>query len=137
MNLQEVSNQIKQAVNSLFSAEKAKDILGKLEVAAENSYNRFWWQKLIALVNVIIVELEDEDKELSGASKKTLAEDVFGPIWDTYVPVKIKTLNTLSFGYLKKVCTNLVIDGLVLAFNMTFGKKWVKVAEIDTKPEEK
>lgn len=126
MNLQELSSQIKQAVNSLFTADKAKGLLEKLEKAAANSSNRFWWLKLIALVNIVIVELEDEDKELSGASKKTLAEEVFGPIWDEYVPAKIKTLNTLSFGYLKKTCMNLIIDGLVLAYNMTFGKKWIQ-----------
>ena len=132
MNLQELSSKIKQAVNSLFTADKAKELLEKLEKAAANSSNRFWWLKLIALVNIVIVELEDEDKELSGASKKTLAEEVFGPIWDAYVPGKIKTLNTLSFGYLKKTCMNLIIDGLVLAFNMTFGKKWIQ-----SKAEEK
>ena len=124
MDLSEVSTQIKQAVNALFKADKAKELIAKLEKAAANSSNAFWWQKLIALANIIIVELEDDDRELSGASKKTLAEEVLGPIWDTYVPAKIKTLNTLSFGYLKKTIINLVIDGLVLAFNMTFGKKW-------------
>ena len=124
MDLSEASNKIKQAVNGLFTASKAKELLAKFEKEAEKSSNAFWWQKLIALANVIIVELEDDDRELSGASKKTLAEEVLGPIWDTYVPAKIKTLNAISFGYLKKTIINLIIDGLVLAFNMTFGKKW-------------
>lgn len=137
MKLSEVSSKLKEAVNSIFKAEKAKEVLEKLEVAASQSSNSFWWEKFIALVNVIIVEVEDDDRELSGESKKILVEKVLGPIWDTYMPGKIKTLNTLSFGYLKKVLFNLVIDGLVLAYNMTFGKKWSDVAELDTKAEAK
>lgn len=124
MNLQNVSNKIKQIINSLFTADKAKEILEKLQKAAENSSNKFWWLKVIALINVIIVELEDEDNELSGESKKEITEKILEPIWDEYVPAKIKTLNVISFGYLKKVIINLIIDGMVLAFNITFGKKW-------------
>jgi len=137
MKFSEVSGKIKEAVNAIFKSDKAKEVLEKLEVAASQSSNSFWWEKFVALVNVIIVEVEDDDRELSGESKKILVEKVLGPIWDEYMPSKIKTLNTLSFGYLKKVLFNFVIDGLVLAYNMTFGKKWVKVAELDTKTEEK
>lgn len=137
MKFEDVSNKLKEAVNAIFKADKAKDVLEKLEVAAKESSNSFWWEKFVALVNVIIVEVEDDDKELSGESKKILVEKVLGPIWDEYMPAKIKALNTLSFGYLKKVIFNLIIDGLVLAFNMTFGKKWANVAELDTKVVEK
>ena len=129
MNIKEITASIEIAVNEIFKKGKAKEVLAKLEEKAKDSSNAFWWQKLIALANIIIVELEDDDRELSGASKKIIAEEVLSPIWDSYVPAKIKTLNALSFGYLKKTALNLVIDGLVLAFNATFGKAWLKVSE--------
>ena len=129
MNIKEITANIETAVNEIFKKGKAKEVLAKLEEKAKDSSNAFWWQKLIVLANIIIVELEDDDRELSGASKKIIAEEVLSPIWDSYVPAKIKTLNALSFGYLKKTALNLVIDGLVLAFNATFGKAWLKVSE--------
>ena len=129
MNIKEITANIETAVNEIFKKGKAKEVLAKLEEKAKDSSNAFWWQKLISLANVIIVELEDDDRELSGASKKIIAEEVLSPIWDSYVPAKIKTLNALSFGYLKKTALNLIIDGLVLAFNATFGKAWLKVSE--------
>lgn len=136
MNIKEITTAIQTAVNEVFKKGKAKEVLAKLEEKAKDSSNAFWWQKLISLANIIIVELEDDDRELSGASKKIIAEEVLSPIWDSYVPAKIKTLNALSFGYLKKTALNLIIDGLVLAFNATFGKAWLKIAEQEKKQAE-
>lgn len=128
MNIKEITEQVKKALFEGFRDYKASEILAKLEEKAKESSNAFWWQKLIALANIVIVELEDDDRELSGSNKKVIAEEILSPIWDNYVPAKIKALNALSFGYLKKTALNLIIDGLVLAFNATFGKAWLKLS---------
>lgn len=129
MNIKEITEEIKERVYDVFRKGKASEVLAKLEEKAKESSNAFWWQKLIALANVVIVEIEDDDRKLSGASKKLIAEEILSPIWDKYVPTKIKALNAISFGYLKNVSINLIIDGLVLAFNATFGKAWAKISE--------
>lgn len=136
MNIKEITEKIKEGIRDIYTDEKAREILAKLEEKAKESSNAFWWQKLIALANVIIVELEDDDRELSGESKKVIAEEILSPIWDNYVPAKIKALNAISFGYLKKTALNLIIDGLVLAFNLTFGKAWLKLSTVNQETKE-
>ena len=108
MNLQDVSSKIKQIINSLFTADKAKEILEKLQKTAENSSNKFWWLKVIALINVIIVELEDEDNELSGESKKEITEKILEPIWNEYVPAKITRVAFFSIDSFTRLSINLV-----------------------------
>ncbi len=128
MKIGDITEKIKQAVKKAltgFQYGKAQELIEKLEKTAAESSNAFWWLKLIALVKVVLVEIEDTDRELSSSNKKTIAEEIIYPIWDEYCPKKIKALNTLTFGALRKFAVQALIDGMVFVFNLAFGKLWI------------
>ena len=108
--------------------ETKDDVIKLLNEVASKSSNSFWWLKLIAFAQALIVFFENDGK-WSGEEKKKLVEEILYPIYDKIKPKKLGLLDTISLGLTKKFICNMIIEGIVFCYNSAFGAKWKDVVK--------
>lgn len=111
---------IKEIIKNINTKE---DVLKILNETAAKSSNSFWWLKLIAFAESLIVFAEN-DGNLSGEEKKKIVEDILYPIYDKIKPAKLSLIDTITLGAVKKFICNSIIEGIVWCYNNAFGSKW-------------